>query len=83
MRLDLLLSQVQVSTTAKARSKLRDKLNSNVRAVTAEDAKGAEQRTDKTCPKCDKQELTFTQAQLRGADEGTTIFYYCLSCSHR
>ncbi|KIN06567.1 hypothetical protein OIDMADRAFT_17376 [Oidiodendron maius Zn] len=80
---NVLLSQVQVSTTTKARSKLRDKLNSNVQVVTAEDAKGSQQRTDKNCPKCDKQDLIFTQAQLRSADEGTTLFYYCLSCSHR
>lgn len=79
----MLLSQVQVSTTAKIRSKLRDKLNSNVQTLTAEDAKGSEQRTDKACPKCDKQELIFTQAQLRGADEGSTLFYHCLNCSHR
>lgn len=36
-----------------------------------------------TCPKCSNEEMVFTEAQLRSADEGTTIFYRCTKCNFR
>jgi DNA-directed RNA polymerase I subunit RPA12 len=69
--------------TKKFPSKLREKLTSTTQTLTAEDKKGTGARTDRQCPECQQQKLTFSQAQLRSADEGTTIFYFCLGCGHR
>ncbi|KAI9104694.1 hypothetical protein DFS34DRAFT_604098 [Phlyctochytrium arcticum] len=35
------------------------------------------------CPKCDAPEMVFHTAQLRGADEGQTVFYNCVVCGHK
>ena len=35
------------------------------------------------CPKCKAEEMTWSEAQLRGADEGSTVFYRCLGCGYR
>eukprot|EP01117_Protostelium_nocturnum_P002180 TRINITY_DN12817_c0_g1_i1.p1 TRINITY_DN12817_c0_g1~~TRINITY_DN12817_c0_g1_i1.p1 ORF type:complete len:124 (-),score=50.10 TRINITY_DN12817_c0_g1_i1:167-538(-) len=35
-----------------------------------------------TCPKCSTDTAYFRTAQTRGADEGQTIFYECISCNH-
>ncbi|KAG9230670.1 hypothetical protein BJ875DRAFT_507166 [Amylocarpus encephaloides] len=35
-----------------------------------------------TCSECGRREVRFTSAQLRGADEGSTIFYAC-ECGHK
>lgn len=35
------------------------------------------------CRKCKKQEVTFTQAQTRSADEPMTTFFYCTNCHLR
>ena len=35
-----------------------------------------------TCEKCDRTEVRFSERQLRGADEGSTIFYEC-DCGHK
>ncbi|OAA56692.1 DNA-directed RNA polymerase 1 kda [Niveomyces insectorum RCEF 264] len=38
--------------------------------------------TNETCPKCGRTEVRFTTAQLRGADEGSTVFFNC-DCGFR
>lgn len=40
---------------------------------------------DEECPKCSFGQLSFHTAQLRGVDEGQTIFYTCLNkqCAHK
>lgn len=39
--------------------------------------------TDVTCPYCKAKEVRYTTLQLRGADEGSTMFYFCPDCSTR
>ncbi len=40
---------------------------------------------DQECPKCQYPKMSFRTAQLRGLDEGQTIFYSCLNkeCGHQ
>lgn len=40
-------------------------------------------KTAKVCPSCNNPEMLFKDIQLRGADEGTTIFYRCPNCQER
>ncbi|KAI0099973.1 hypothetical protein GGR51DRAFT_576023 [Nemania sp. FL0031] len=37
---------------------------------------------NETCDKCGRTEVRFSARQLRGADEGSTIFYSC-DCGHK
>lgn len=37
---------------------------------------------NETCEKCGSNEVRFSAVQLRGADEGSTIFYTC-ACGHK
>jgi len=39
--------------------------------------------TIQECPECHNSEMMFSEAQLRGADEGSTIFYTCPKCNHK
>ena len=43
----------------------------------------AQQITNEECPECHNPEMQFREAQTRGADEGSTIFYTCPKCSHK
>ncbi|KAF1850515.1 uncharacterized protein K460DRAFT_301643 [Cucurbitaria berberidis CBS 394.84] len=38
--------------------------------------------TPQACPSCSNPVMLFTNLQLRGADEGTTVFYRCPKCNH-
>lgn len=35
-----------------------------------------------TCSECGRREVKYSEVQLRGADEGSTIFYIC-ECGHK
>jgi DNA-directed RNA polymerase I subunit RPA12 len=61
-------------------SALRAK-RSAVQTLTADDRK-TDAITEHTCAKCGRKEMFFTTAQLRSADEGTTVFYSCV-CGFR
>lgn len=36
-----------------------------------------------TCDNCGNDEVTYYQKQIRSADEGTTVFYTCVTCGHK
>ena len=38
---------------------------------------------DEPCPACQHPQATFYTLQLRSVDEGSTVFYECLSCKHK
>ncbi|ORX95787.1 hypothetical protein BCR34DRAFT_607841 [Clohesyomyces aquaticus] len=38
--------------------------------------------TSQSCEKCHREEVRYYTQQLRGADEGTTVFYEC-DCGHK
>ncbi|SPN98571.1 related to DNA-directed RNA polymerase I A12.2 subunit [Cephalotrichum gorgonifer] len=57
-------------------SVLRQKLHSSVKAVEKHKI-DTMAKTDEKCPKCGAEEVRFTTLQLRSADEGTTVFFYC------
>ncbi|KAK6000828.1 hypothetical protein QM012_003553 [Aureobasidium pullulans] len=61
-------------------SRLVDK-RSNVQILTAGD-RDTWAMTPKICPKCEHGELKYRDVQMRGADEGSTIFYKCPACGH-
>ncbi|KAF2237069.1 hypothetical protein EV356DRAFT_442599 [Viridothelium virens] len=62
-------------------SSLRQK-RGDIQTVNAEDIQ-TWATTQTTCPNCDNPETLFKEQQLRSADEGTTVFYYCEKCKHR
>ncbi|KAL6862752.1 DNA-directed RNA polymerase I core subunit rpa12 [Amphichorda felina] len=57
-------------------SALRQKLQSNVKSFQRHNIQ-TESTVEETCPKCGRTEVKFTNVQLRGADEGSTIIYMC------
>lgn len=38
---------------------------------------------EETCPKCCFGKASFYTMQMRSADEGQTVFYSCMKCSHK
>lgn len=60
-----------------------------LRRLSGQVAKGSgpaeEAVVDEECPKCKCKGLSYHTAQLRGLDEGQTIFYTCLNveCQHK
>ena len=77
-----MLSQTTISKTNNFPSTLRNKLTSNTQDITPEDI-DTKARITRDCPKCPAKEMTWSEAQLRSADEGTTIFYHCPNCGYR
>lgn len=55
---------------------LRQKLQSSVQAIERHNI-NTDSVTRETCIKCHREEVRYTNVQLRGADEGSTIFYMC------
>ncbi|KJZ76681.1 hypothetical protein HIM_04017 [Hirsutella minnesotensis 3608] len=76
-----LLSSVTVSSTDKFPSDLRKKRT--ITAPTQVASTDTWSTTDMTCPSCQASEVRYTTLQLRGADEGSTMFYFCPACSTR
>ncbi|KAG9504430.1 hypothetical protein J7337_004403 [Fusarium musae] len=55
---------------------LRQKLQSSVQAVEKHNLQ-TDSTAHETCPKCGREEVKYTNVQLRGADEGSTVIYLC------
>ncbi|PNP75676.1 hypothetical protein FNYG_11085 [Fusarium nygamai] len=55
---------------------LRQKLQSSVQAVEKHNLQ-TDSTVRETCPKCGREEVKYTNVQLRGADEGSTVIYLC------
>ncbi|QSS59510.1 hypothetical protein I7I51_08945 [Histoplasma capsulatum] len=70
------------STSNNFPSKLRTKLRSHTRELAVKDRE-SKSRIQVDCQKCDSKEVTWSEMQLRSADEGSTIFYRCPKCGHR
>lgn len=79
---DIVSSQTTTSRSSNFPSTLRTKLTSTTQNLTSKDLENT-RRIAKECPKCHAQEMTWSEAQLRSADEGSTIFYRCPDCGHR
>ena len=62
-------------------SVLRSK-RSQVQNVRQEDIQ-THAMSDVACERCSKHDVRYTTAQLRGADEGTTVYYSCGTCGHK
>lgn len=80
--LDEALVHVQISVSENFPSRLRNKMKSHTQEITR-DTIGSGPRIDIDCPKCPSKEASYSQVQMRSADEGSTIFYTCLHCGHR
>jgi DNA-directed RNA polymerase subunit M/transcription elongation factor TFIIS len=79
---DIVSSLTTTSKSSNFPSTLRTKLTSTTQNLTSKDLENT-RRIAKECPKCHAQEMTWSEAQLRSADEGSTIFYRCPDCGHR
>jgi DNA-directed RNA polymerase I subunit RPA12 len=55
------------------------------RAAGGGGGKADEAIVDEDCPTCKHPQLSYHTAQLRGLDEGQTVFYTCLNkdCGHK
>ncbi|THY29275.1 hypothetical protein D6C99_10533 [Aureobasidium pullulans] len=62
-------------------SRLRD-ARSEIQVLSAEDRETWAMTTT-ACPQCANPEMRFRDVQLRGADEGSTIFYRCPKCDYK
>ena len=56
-----------------------ERLNNN----THENKEDERATVDEDCPKCGFGKASFYTMQLRSVDEGQTVFYTCLDCSHK
>lgn len=48
----------------------------------SEESRNTQATIEVKCEKCGAPEVTWYEQQLRGADEGSTIFYKCPNCQH-
>ncbi|KAL1581890.1 hypothetical protein WHR41_09398 [Cladosporium halotolerans] len=74
--------QTTVSRPEAFPSSLRRKLLSNTIEI-SQDVANSQQTANEECPRCHNPQLRFSEAQLRSADEGSTIFYTCPKCDYK
>ncbi|PKS07307.1 hypothetical protein jhhlp_005909 [Lomentospora prolificans] len=72
-----------VSSTAPSDfpSVLRQKLHTTIQEVERHEI-DTMAKTEERCPKCGNYEVRFTTLQLRSADEGSTVLFFC-DCGHK
>lgn len=75
------ISTVTASTPNAFPSTLREK-RSKIQTINDDEIETLA-TVSKTCPTCENQTLLWRDMQLRGADEGMTIFYWCPDCNYR
>jgi DNA-directed RNA polymerase I subunit RPA12 len=76
----------QTSTTSRSTdypSALQRKCDRFTTLPISQEIASAQQTTNEECPQCHNPEMQFREAQTRGADEGSTIFYTCPKCLHK
>jgi DNA-directed RNA polymerase I subunit RPA12 len=76
----------QTSTTSRSTdypSALQRKRDRFTTLPISQEIASAQQTTNEECPQCHNPEMQFREAQTRGADEGSTIFYTCPKCFHK
>ncbi|XP_063729212.1 DNA-directed RNA polymerase I subunit RPA12-like [Symsagittifera roscoffensis] len=69
-----ILSPVQ---TSKIEFKAKEEVTKGPKKASNEDA-----LTDRTCGNCGNKQMAYKTMQTRSADEGQTVFFYCLECKH-
>ncbi|KAI1162030.1 hypothetical protein F5B18DRAFT_409755 [Nemania serpens] len=80
---DLILNKTTVTTSSAFPSKLRSQLSLiGSKQVISKLGKLGWPVINQPCEKCTAKETSYTTLQLRGADEGTTVIYYCRQCGH-
>lgn len=79
--IDVRRFETTISKTNNFPSFLRDKLTSKTQTLTAKDFENT-RVIERECPECHAKVMTWSEAQMRSADEGSTIFYRCV-CGYR
>ena len=79
---DVALSQTRTSSTNNFPLVLLERLASKTQTIMPKDFESTKWISQE-CLQCHAAEVTWSEAQLRSADEGSTIFSRCLACRHR
>ncbi|CAI4214847.1 unnamed protein product [Parascedosporium putredinis] len=72
---------ISTTTPGDFPSALRQKLHTSIQTVEKHKI-DMMPKTQEKCPKCGAYEVRYTTLQLRSADEGSTVLYFC-DCGHR
>jgi len=51
--------------------------------IVSDNAMNFSNKTEIKCEKCGHHEASYTEVQIRSADEPATVFYCCCACKHR
>jgi len=79
---DTMLTCERTSQSTNFPSRLRNKIRSQTQIVAREQI-GDGPVTEMECPKCSNKQVTWSEAHLQSANDGSTIFYCCMRCHYR